>query len=165
MDEHIYVDLPTCTPNSGPHVTEGYTEQQERQSVKGQSLPYTPIEAAKFKTNQHPIYFTLEREPEKSQLHKAQPVSNDNQTRTEYSEPSVAVECKKPNYLVKESTVKETLCTHLSTIRDKWWLFLLTGVCVGGILIGLIVFAALKSKDTSQQGSIFMFEIQSRESC
>ena len=160
MDEHIYVDLPTCTPNSDPHVTEGYTEPQERQSVKGQSLPYTPIEAAKFKTNQHPIYFTLEREPGKSQLHKAQPVSDDNQPRTEYS-----VECKKPNYLVKEPTVKETLCTHLSTIRDKWWLFLLTGVIVGGILIGLIVFAALKSKDTSQQGSIFMFELQSRESC
>jgi hypothetical protein len=55
MDEHIHVDLPTCTPNSDPHVT----EQQERQSVKGQSLPFTPIEAAKFKTNQHPIYFTL----------------------------------------------------------------------------------------------------------
>lgn len=169
MDEHIYVDLPTCPPNSDcktdPHVTEGHIEPQERQSVKGQSLPYTPIEAAKFKTNQHPIYFTLEPEPGKNQLHKAQPVSDDNQPRTEYSEPSVAVECKKPNYLVKESTVKETLCTHLSTIRDKWWLFLLTGVCVGGILIGLIVFAALKSKDTSQQGSIFMFEIQSRESC
>ena len=165
MDEHIYVDLPTYTPNSGPHVTEGYTEQQERQSVKGQSLPYTPIEAAKFKTNQHPIYFTLEREPGKSQLHNAQPVSDDNQHRTEYSEPSVAMECKKPNYLVKEPTVKETLCTHLSTIRDKWWLFLLTGVFVGGILIGLIVFAALRSKDTSPQGSIFMFELQSRESC
>jgi len=54
--------------------------------------------------------------------------------------------------------VKATLCTHLSTIR-------VTGVCVGGILIALIVFAALKSKVTSQQGSIFMFELQSRESC
>ena len=61
--------------------------------------------------------------------------------------------------------VEATLCTHLSTIRDKWWVFLLTGVCVGGILIGLMVFAALESKDTSQQGSIFMFELQSRESC
>jgi hypothetical protein len=42
--------------------------------------------------------------------------------------------------------VEATLCTHLSTIRDKWWVFLLTGVCVGGILIGLMVFAALESK-------------------
>ena len=165
MDEHIYVDLPTCPPNSDcktdPHVTEGHIEPQERQSVKGQSLPDTP-EAAASKT-EHPKYFILE--PEKSQLHKAQPVNDDNKPRTEYSEPSVAVECKKTNYLVILPTVKETLCTHLSTIRDKWWLFLLTGMFVGGILIGLIVFAAVKSKDTSQQGSIFMFEIQSRESC
>jgi hypothetical protein len=90
----------TCPPNSDcktdPHVTEGYIEPQERQSVKGQSLPDTP-EAAEFKT-EHPKYFILE--PEKSQLHKAQPVSDDNKHRTEYSEPSVAVECKKTNYLV-----------------------------------------------------------------
>jgi hypothetical protein len=72
---------------------------------------------------------------------------NNNKHRTEYSEPSVAVECKKTNYLAIFPTVKETLCTHLSTIRDKWWLFLLTGVIVGGILIGLIVFAAVKSKE------------------
>jgi hypothetical protein len=38
MDEHIYVDLPTCPPNSDcktdPHVTEGYIEPQERQSKR-----------------------------------------------------------------------------------------------------------------------------------
>ena len=69
---------------------------------------------------------------------------------------------KNPTKSIKDqplpkTPVESTLCTHLSTIRDKWWLFLLTGVFIGGILIGLIVFAALKSKDTSQQGSIFMF--------
>jgi len=173
MDEHIYVDLPTCTPNSDcktdPHVTEGYTGQQEPKSVKGQSLPYTPIETAEFKTNEHPLYFTLAREdePGKSQWHKTNPVNDDNQPRTlaKATEYTDTVDYKKPIYLDIEPSVKETLCTHLSTIRDKWWLFLLIGVCVGGILIGLIVFAALKSKDTSQQGSMFMFELQSRESC
>ena len=76
-----------------------------------------------------------------------------------YLTPYPSVECRKnPN-----NSVKATLYTHLSTIRDKWWLFLLTGVCVGGILIGLIVFAALSSKDTSQQGSIYMCVLQSRE--
>jgi hypothetical protein len=159
MDEHIYVDLPTSPPDSDcktdPHVTEGYIEPHERQSVKGQSLPDTP-EAAEFKTV-HPKYFILE--PEKSQLHKAQPVSDDKKPRTEYSKPSVAVECKKSNYLITLPTVKETVCTLLYTIRDKRWLFLLTGMIVGGILTGLIVSKTLASKDTPQQGSIFMFEL------
>ena len=81
--------------------------------------------------------------------------------------PSVGLR-KNPSNSIKDQPLpktpgKVTLCTHLSTIRDKWWFFLLTGVCVGGILIGLIVFAALSSKDTSQQGSIYMCVLQSRE--
>ena len=59
--------------------------------------------------------------------------------------PSVGLR-KNPSNSIKDqplpqTLVEATLCTHLSTIRDKWWLFLLTGVFVGGILIGLIVFA------------------------
>ena len=89
---------------------------------------------------------------------------------SEYLTPYPSVGSRKnPSNSIKDqplpqTPVEATLCTHLSTIRDKWWLFLLTRVFVGGILIGLIVFAALNSKDTSQQGNIYMFILQSRES-